>query len=228
MRAFARSRLVLRTLLRLRSYAEGLTAHSFLRVSAPQENRNFISRRLIMARTSILLLLLVFCSGTAVQAQAPKPGPATKKLLLFTGHWMSEGELKPRPFGPGGKFTEEGTGRMILNGFFLERRGKGKGPNGDFEFVEFDWYDPNTKSLTYAEYRGSGHVYSGGSAFEGNVCTYKSKGTVERKQYETRFTYTFAEDGMSYVLKAEFSPDGKAWTIIGEGKATKVRPPAKK
>ena len=129
-----------------------------------------------MRRISILLFLLAFCSATAMQAQAqaPKPDPEVKKLHALVGHWTLEGELRPSPFGPGGKFTEELTGRMILNGFFLERRGKGKRPSGDFEFVEFDWYDPNTKSLTYAEYRDSGHVYSGRFAFEGNVCTFKS------------------------------------------------------
>jgi hypothetical protein len=185
-----------------------------------------------MTRISALLFLLVFCSATAMQAQAsppvPKPDPAMKKMTLFTGHWTLEGGYRPGPLGPGGRVTDEWTGRMILNGFFFERRVKGKRPSGDFEFVDIDWYDPNTKSLTYAVYQDNGHVDSGVFAFEGNACIVKSKRTVGGKQYETRGTCAFAADGMSLTYKGEFSPDGKTWTVYFEGKGTKVLPAPKK
>ena len=101
-----------------------------------------------MQRISILLFLLVFCFATVMQAQAPapKPDPEVKKLQVMVGHWMFEGEYKPGPFEPSGKITYESTGRMILNGFFLERRVKGKRPSGDFEFVDIDWFDPTPRA----------------------------------------------------------------------------------
>jgi hypothetical protein len=183
-----------------------------------------------MARTIALLFLLAFCLATAVQAQAPAPtpGPEVQKLRVMVGHWTLEGEYKPGPLGPGGKITGELTSRMILNGFFIEERANGKSPRGDFEFLDISWYDPSTKSLTYAQYRNNGQVVSGVFTFEGNACIVKSKRTAGGKQYETRTTYTFAADGMSQTVTGEFSPDGKTWTVYLEGKATKVLPAAKK
>jgi hypothetical protein len=64
---------------------------------------------------------------------------------------------------------------MTLGGFFFERRVKGTGPKGDFEFLDIDWYDPATKSLTYAVYSNNGHVDSGLFEVTGNVCTVRSK-----------------------------------------------------
>jgi hypothetical protein len=73
--ACARSRLALRTLLRLRGCARALTARLLPTVSVPQENHNFISRRILMTRTIAVLFLLAFSSVTAMQAQAPAPMP---------------------------------------------------------------------------------------------------------------------------------------------------------
>ena len=33
------------------------------------------------------------------------PGPEHEKLAFFLGKWTSEGDMKPSPYGPGGKFT---------------------------------------------------------------------------------------------------------------------------
>jgi len=75
-----------------------------------------------MKRISVLLFLLVFCSATAMQAQAPAPKPdaEVKKLHAVVGHWTFEGEAKPGPLGPGGKFTGESNCQMILGGFFFQ------------------------------------------------------------------------------------------------------------
>jgi hypothetical protein len=112
---------------------------------------------------------------------------------------------------------------MILNGFFLEGRGKQKGPNGDYEFVIIEGYDPIAKSLTSTVYWGNGQVERGTLTWDGNACILKSKATVEGKPYETRFTYTFSADGMSATYKSEFSPDGKTWTVNLEEKGTKTQ-----
>jgi hypothetical protein len=91
------SRFALHTLRTLQSCAEGLTTRLFLTGLVPQENHNFVSRRLIMTRTIALLFLLVFCCATAMQAQtqAPKPAPEVKKLLPQLGLWTYEREAKP-------------------------------------------------------------------------------------------------------------------------------------
>ena len=132
MTAWVHSRLVLRTLVKLPECAGGLTPRFFLSVSVPQNNSDFIPRRLIMQRISVLLLLLVACFSTAMrgQAPAPKPDPALKKLSVYLGHWTCEVESKAGPLGPGGKVTSEESFQMILGGFFQQLRGDRQGTYG--------------------------------------------------------------------------------------------------
>lgn len=184
-----------------------------------------------MKKIAILLSLLAICFVITAQAQtaAPKPDPEIQKMSLFVGHWKLEAEAKPAPVGSApGKIKDEWFGRMTLGGFFFERRVKGTGPKGDFEFLDIDWYDPVTKSLRYAVYSNNGHVDSGLFEVTGNVSTVRSKETAGGKEYQVRRTYTYAPDGMSMDYKTEYSPDGQTWTTSVEGKATKVEPNPKK
>jgi hypothetical protein len=184
-----------------------------------------------MKRIAILSSLLAVCFVVAAQGQtaAPKPNPEIQKMSLFTGHWKFEAEVKPSPIGSApGKIKEEWVGQMTLGGFFFERRVKGTRPEGDFEFLDIDWYDPATKSLTYALYLNNGDIESGLFEVTGNVSTVRRKVTAAGKEYQIRQTYTFAPDGMSMVYKTEYSPDGQTWTAVTEGKAVKVEPAAKK
>jgi hypothetical protein len=93
-------------------------------------------------RISVLLLLLVVCSATAMPAQAlaPEPGPEARKLHAAVGHWKYEGELKPGPLGPGGKYTGEMTCQMILGGFFLQCQVSGKEAGRESRLLEIDGY----------------------------------------------------------------------------------------
>lgn len=82
----------------------------------PPENHAFISRRAVVQRIIALLFLLVFCLAGAMLAevQPPKPDAELKKLNADSGHWTYEGEAKPGPLAPGGKFSGEFDGQMIL------------------------------------------------------------------------------------------------------------------
>jgi hypothetical protein len=184
-----------------------------------------------MARISILLFLLVFCSATAMQAQAPapKPDPEVKKLSVYLGHWTYEGERKPGPWGPGGKFTGERDARWILRGFYLETRQREKGPTGESQSIEIDGYDPANKTATWTVYADDGETPSGVSAFtSGTTETYSGKFVFGGKQYLVRGTDIFAPDLLSFTEKSEFSSDGKTWLPDWEFKATKTQRAAKK
>jgi len=230
MAAFVRSRLKLRTLLKLQGCAGGSTARSFPRVSAPQENHNFISRRLIMQRISALLFLSVFCFATALQAQTPTPtpDPALKKMLPFLGHWTYEGESQPGPLGPGGKVTGEQNVRMILGGYFVETRTTEKNPKGETRSLEIDRYDPGDKNFPFSVYDSEGATFSGVFTVSGNTSPWSGKYVVAGKQYLIRGTDTLAADSMSFTRKSEMSADGKTWAPLSESKFTKVQPAPKK
>jgi len=180
-------------------------------------------------RITILLFLSVFCFAAAMQAQAqaPKPDPALKKLSVFLGHWTYEGESKPGPLGPGGKYTGEYTARMILGGFFCQARWAEKGPSGETRSLEIVGYDPVNKNLVSNGYEDGGGTWSGVINVSGSGLTYTGKYFLAGKQYLTRVSETYAADLMSMTRKLETSVDGTTWTPQ-EDKWTKVPPAAKK
>ena len=62
----------------------------------------------------------VLCGTVSVLAQAPptpKPGPEHKVIEYFIGKWTGQAEVKPGPFGPGGKMTSDRHVRVVLRRF---------------------------------------------------------------------------------------------------------------
>ena len=229
MTAWVRSRLALRTLLKLRRCAEELGARHFPTVSASQENHDFIPRRLIMKRTIALLFLFVFSFATAMQAQAPapKPDPEVKKLHAVVGHWTFDGEQKPGPLGPGGKFAGEDNCRMILGGFFFQCQFAGKVAEGEMRLLEIDGYDPVNKNFSTEMFFGDGSRISGVLTISGNTWTYEEKWGVAGKQYQVKDSFVLAPDLTTGTDKVEISSDGTTWAPFWETKWTKAKPAPK-
>ena len=183
-----------------------------------------------MIRTSAVLFLLVFCFATVVHAQAPapKPDPELKKLHALVGHWTYEGEYKPGPLGPGGKYTGEMTYQMILGGFFLQWRFTEKGPAGETRGLGIYGFDPVNTNFPAQSYTDNGSTFSGVLTVTQNTYIYTGKFVVVGKPYQAKATFEVAPDLASANTKLEISPDGKTWTVFAESKNTKVRPAAKK
>src|SRR5438128_9471790 len=82
------------------------------------------------ARVGVLILTLWGVAAVMAQAPAgpPQPGPEHKKLAYFVGKWTSEAELKPSPFGPGGKYlaTETASGSRAASASCAIRRERGR------------------------------------------------------------------------------------------------------
>ena len=203
-----------------------MTACLFPRVSAPQENHDFIPRRILMTRTTALLFILALCSATAMQAQAqaPKPDPALKKLLPLVGHWTYEGESKPGPLGPGGKFGGEYIAKMLLGGFFMQGVEREKGAAGEMTALGIEAYDPTHGNFTSNWYYANGNVFSGTLTVDGNTFTWAGKLLVAGKQYLMKEPMTVEPDLMSATVKSDISVDGKTWLPILECRVVKVKP----
>ena len=180
-----------------------------------------------MQRFNTLLLLLVMCFATGMQAQtsAQKPAPELKKVDVFwSGRWTYVGEYKAGPLGPGSKITGELTGEMILGGFFIQFRWTEKGAAGETHGLEIDKYDPVKKNFATSEYHDDGSTASGAYIFNGNTCLYTGKFVVGGKQYMAKNTIVFAADLMSYTSKGEISTDGKTWALWWEEKYIRDKP----
>jgi hypothetical protein len=183
-----------------------------------------------MQRIIVLLFLLVFCLAGAMLAQVPPPKPDAelKKLNADSGHWTYEGEARPGPLGPGGKFSGEFDGQMSLGGFFFEGRGTDKGPAGEGRYLEIDGYDPVNKNFTSDIYDDDGSRFSGTLTITGNTRTYVGKTVKPGKQYQYRATFVLSPNLASGTYKEEISVDGKTWITYGESKWTKTQPVPRK
>jgi len=183
-----------------------------------------------MQRISILLLVLVACFATVMQAQAPapKPDPEVKKLHAVVGNWTFDGEQKPGPLGPGGKFTGEDNCHMILGGFFLQCQLTGKVAEREMRLLEIDGYDPVNKNFSTEMFFGDGSRISGVLTSSGNTWSYTEKWAVAGKQYQVKESFILAPDLTSATDKSEISVDGETWTPLFEPKWTKTQPAPKK
>lgn len=161
---------------------------------------------------------LLFSVVISAQApQAPQPAPELKKLDYFVGTWKTDADMKPSPYGPGGKVT--GTDRIewMQGNYFVLIHTNFNGTMGSGVEVGVMGYDPAKKVYTYASYNSSGEHESATGSVEGDTWTWNSDAGGGMKW---RYTQKMLSP-TSYTIKFEMSPDGSTWATAMEGRATK-------
>jgi hypothetical protein len=159
----------------------------------------------------------------AAQApQAAKPGPEHQRLGYFVGKWKAEGELKPGPMGPGGKFTSTDTCEWFEGKYSVVCRSEGKMPAGPSKSIGILGYSPEEKVYTYYGVDNSNMTMASipKGTLEGDTWTYTDEGTMGGQKVKSRVvikelsptTYSFRMDMQG--------PDGK-WMPVMESKNTK-------
>ena len=154
------------------------------------------------------------------QNPQPQPGPEVKKLDYFAGDWKLEGEMKPGPFGPGGKYTGSEHSQWMEGGFFLVSHSTQTTPMGSITAFAVYGYDPNDKVYTFDEFNTVGEAVHAKGTVEGDTWTWTSETKMGSKTMRGRFTEKILSP-TSYTFKFEASVDGAAWMTIVEGKLTK-------
>jgi hypothetical protein len=171
----------------------------------------------------MLPAMMMFAQAIAAQKppQMPKPGPEQKKLAFLVGRWNTEGEMKPGPMGPGGKFTSTDRNEWLPGGFFLVMHSEGKSPMGPSHEVAVMGYDSEQKTYTYDGFDNMGeHDISKGTV-EGDTWTWNSESKMGGQMIKGKFTIKVVSP-TEYTFKYEMSTDGRTWTTGVEGKSTKV------
>lgn len=153
---------------------------------------------------------------------APKPGPEQQRLRYFVGQWKNEGEMKPGPFGPGGKFSSMDEAHM-LGDFYLVTHSKGTSPMGAVEELYAIGYDAMQKAYTYDAFNSIGEHEKSTGHVSGKTWTWTSNEEFGGKKMMGKFVLTEVSP-TSYKYKLDMSSDnGKTWADMMEGKATKVK-----
>ena len=178
----------------------------------------------LVLRLAHLSFALV-CLSVSLAAQAPpaKPGPEHEKLGYFVGKWNSEGELKPSPFGPGGKMTMTETCTWFEGKFVVVCHSEGKGPMGPVKGLAIMGYSNEDKTYTYygADSMGMTSSTVPRGALQDGTWTYTDEATMGGQKVKSRFTMK-VQSPTAYTFSWETQgPDGK-WMSVMEGKANKA------
>lgn len=177
-------------------------------------------RRALSATLPALVMLLLAATAFA-QMEMPKPGAEHKKLDYFVGDWTSEADMKPGPWGAGGRMVMHEHSEWMEGGYFLILRSSYKNTAmGDGSSIAFMGYDFQEKVYTYDEFNSSGeHNHSTGT-IAGDTWTWMSDIKAGPQTMKGRFTVKILPPN-AYSYKFEVSPDGTNWNQIMEGKDTK-------
>jgi Protein of unknown function (DUF1579) len=162
---------------------------------------------------------------SSATSHQPKPGPEVQRLAYYLGSWRGEGETKGGPFGPAGKLSSNMTCEWFAGGFHLVCRGEERGPTGKRTFLNILAYDEKAKAYTEYGISSLGDIeYSTGGSIVGNKRTFVKDldSGVEGNPIKLRYTEVQVSPTL-YTYQAEASKDGGPWTVIAEGKITKVR-----
>ena|SRR5215467_996905 len=170
----------------------------------------------------LVVFLLILAAATAVaQMPMPKPGPELKKLDYFIGNWKSDGEMKPGPFGPGGKMAmTEKVSWMDGNFFAVINSNYDAGTMGKGTGVAYMGYNTEDKVYTYDEYNSQGEAEHSKGTVEGDTWTWTSDDKMNGMAFKSRFTMKILSP-TAYTFKFEMSQDGTTWNTMMEGKAVK-------
>ncbi len=175
-----------------------------------------------MKRALGLLIGILVCAVVAsAQMGPPKPGPELKKLDYFAGLWTAEGDMKPGPMGPGGKFTTTDHSQWMEGGFFLVITTDFKSASmGNGIGIAYMGYDPQEKVYTYDAFSSAGEREHSTGTVEGDTWLWHSEMKMGPQTIKTRYTMTITSPN-SYTFKLDMSSDGTKWETAMEGKATK-------
>ncbi len=174
----------------------------------------------------VLAVALTVVCGIKVIAQGPmgtpQPSAENKKLGAFVGTWKDEAEMKPGPFGPGGKMSMTETCEWYTNGFSLECHTDTTGFMGNIKTLTLMNYNAVQKVYTIYELNSFGHTNSAKGSVDGDTWTFVSEEDMGGKVVRTRTTIKMPSPDTA-LMNAELSVDGGAWTPLMELKGTRVK-----
>ena len=152
--------------------------------------------------------------------ETPKPAPELKKLNYFVGTWSAEGEMKPGPIGPGGKFTDINRVQWMEGGFFLVTHSEFSGAMGRGTETAYMGYDSNDKMYTYDSFNSLGEADHAKGTLEDDTWTWQSETRIGTQTTKGRLILKVLS-ATAYTFKFELSRDGAKWTTVLEGKDTR-------
>ena len=152
--------------------------------------------------------------------ERPMPAPELTKLNYFVGTWIAEGEIKPGPMGPGGKFTGMNRVQWMDGGFFLVTQSEFDGAMGKGAETAYMGWDGNDRMYTYDSFNTLGGADHAKGRLDGDTWTWLSETRMGSQTMKGRLTLKM-RSAATYEFKYETSADGVRWSVVLEGRDTK-------
>jgi uncharacterized protein DUF1579 len=168
----------------------------------------------------LVILVLIMAASVSAQMPMPKPAPELKSLEFFNGSWSMEGDMKPGPMGPGGKFTGSEHNEWMEGNFFLVSHSDFSGAMGSGKGLAIMGYDPKQKTYIYTAYNSMGEHESATGKLEGDTWTWTNESEFNGQPMKGRYTIKQVSP-TSYSFKFEMAPASGDFATVMEGKATK-------
>jgi len=182
----------------------------------------FVKEGLVKAWFTLLACFVFPVLGISQQqTDLPKPVPELRKLDYFVGIWRAEGEVKPGPMGPGGKFTGTNRVQWMNGGFFLVTHSEFSGALGKGVETAYMGYDSDDKAYTYDSFNSLGEADHAKGHLDGNTWIWDSETRMGAQTMKARLTITVVSS-TAYNFKFEMSPDGSNWKTVLVGKDKKA------
>jgi hypothetical protein len=172
--------------------------------------------------TLLLTAWLALAAAAMTQMEMPKPGPEHKKLDMFVGSWTLDGTMKPGAMGPGGTMNENEKCDWMEGNFFVVCHSDYKTTMGNGSGVAVMGYSTDDKAYTYREFNSWGEFDDSRGSLDGDTWTWTNDEKMGDKTIKGRFTMKIVSP-TSYNFTFEMSQDGKSWTTVMDGKATKTK-----
>jgi hypothetical protein len=175
-----------------------------------------------LAIVSAGLLSAGMLAGGQGTPSTTEPSAELKKLDFLEGNWKAAGQSKETPYSSAAPLSSEANcawspnhGYMICDQM-VERR------DGKHNSLSVYTYDPGTKQYKFFGLDKDARPRTVILTWEGNTLTYPGEFDDNGKKVQMR-TLNEVVSPEYYTYRTEFSlDDGKTWTVMNEGKSTRV------
>ena len=178
-----------------------------------------------MKKLLVIVVAVAFAVPCLAQTPQPaRPGPeVSERLAYWVGTWRDETEIKVGdPSHPVGRSSITYACEWFASGFHVVCRAEGTGPRGKMTALLIRGYDIHKKVYSQYFISSRGETEFDNMTVTGNTWMSTWEGQEAGKAAGFRFVEV-QESPTSYTYKVERSVAGGPWTVIEEGKATKVK-----
>jgi hypothetical protein len=159
----------------------------------------------------------------AAKPEGPKPAPELDALDYFLAPWTFEGEIKPGLMGEGGPTKGREICRWMPGRFFAACMMETQSSAGLSQMQGIMGWDAEKKAYRWWTFDNIGRAETATGTVKDGTWTWSGESKLGDKVYKTRYTISDTRPE-SYAFTLESSPDGKKWTTVMTGKATKIMP----